>query len=435
MKKTLLLLALMMMLFGSGCATRPTAGQNAEFKIFSLKVNSTPPGARLVTPEGVEEWEGITTPGDLKFQFMKRAGDNFMGKMGLTSWQVELSADHPWIVTENDDAYTFRTPELILEKEGYAAQPFHYSWRIPKDFQNRDAEGKKMGEVSPFRSLNVVMQNPTQPESLRKIKITSASGPIDIYAMGPDGQPGVKIGTTPFMNTLGVGAVRAADGQILDWKIWDLNQSNVWSVTKGGVILFSGFLMCENYKPEKVMNFQVMTLEPEQAEDFGFGLQMTTPSVPQAEFTLHVDTLPSKSSIFIYNDDNTLGEQLGNAPVQLTIGLAQQLSRFPDGVYEHKDWILWDPSGLFRLRDNEAGNTEVLFRSAFYLDGFSPEQVTRSLIELIPGKAFPATRVLNIPLYKPEHAAIREAQKLGNQKAEPKAEVEPARPAFIWKAP
>ncbi len=424
-------------LIGSGCASHPSGGKaDEDSKIFTLDLTSDPPVAKLRTAPDAEVWDRIKTPGQLTFRLTRKTSGDFLGKLGLDSWQPETELFQPWAVTETKDSFIFDTQELLMVKEGYEAQPFSYQWEVPKDFQNRDAEGKKTGEISYHRKLTVVFQNPIRPHFTREIQLRSRSGPISLYAVNANGQPGEKIAVTPLSSTLSVAAVRSPDGEIKDWKVWDNEGLNLWTISKDGLVMLNAFLVCENYKPEKITNYVMFKLALEQKSSIQVTLQMTTPTVPETDFILELDTLPSGAGVYVLNDDNTLGQKLGDLPAQLKVGLAQQVERLPGGVYQHKDWMLWDPTGLFKIWSDAQGNAQIVLSCTLFLEGFSPENIIKPVLDLIPGKPFVQKRVLNVPLLKPEQAAVRDKNRLQGLGVNRKMDAQPTpRPTFIWKAP
>lgn len=408
-----------------------------ETKTFYLKLTSDPEGVTVVSEQrGRREALG-KTPLRIPFVFVKKPSDSFIGQMGWLKWQHKTPTDSPWRLLEVPEGFQLRLSKLSLEKSGYEHEEFSTIWKLNKDFQARNLSGEVTGAEALQTEGHVIMQNPTKPEFIRKITIESVPLSSKIYALNEDGSQGKMIGEAPIQFNFGFARKRNKMGEILKWTFWhEKERTGLFSFDKMGVLQISALLEAENFEPEVIHLKPVLTVSPDQQNEYTEILRSTTPAVAQTTFALSVDSLPSEAEVFELMDDGTLGKKIGVTPFQINIGLGQQLELAKTGTYLHKDWLLWVQNKLVKWDTDDQGVTTVYLACGIYRDGFATEKVFQEVFKLVPGRQLPTERTLTIPLLHPEQAAVRDAKRLTPSPV-PATGVQaaPARQPFVWKEP
>ena len=431
--------ALLALLGLAGCQTRhqdfgalPHPPQLASQKggtIFTFVIHSDPSGAGIFLPQqtGADMRLG-TTPLTLTARLERVPKSDAGGRSGMGDWRCYVNKGAPLMFGHNRDLISFRTPALILRKEGYEQERFSGSWVLPASLGKRPFP-RKSAPPARRHQKTVVFKRPTSAQAGTTITIDCATGPARIHALDAQGKAGPPISTTPLVCRIGFAPERDAEGKIVNWRLWADKHPNLWKIAPNGDLFFNAILERAGYAPEKVRRHICNCGDAPPAQQTAL-FQMIRPTRPEAQFILSLDSLPSEASIYTLNADGSVGGEFGKTPLTLTIGMAQESMEDAPGTYLHKDWRLWAPVGLVWWSLLENGGLVVNLTCAIYKDGFAVEKIIRPIFELIPGQTFPEGLTLTVPLLSAEQAAIREARRL--QQAE---DHQPRPPVRVWQEP
>lgn len=438
MRSLLKLFFLLSLTFAIGCNTfRIPIDQNRvmDRRTFRLRIDSDPSGAEIFWPSKNGLRSIGVTPKVIEFQFEKKPDDNVLGYLGLSVWQAAQNSKTSQLIRRQGDSFILEIPEITLQKKGYEPEQFSCNWDVPANFKKRTVRGDQV-PVATERNETVVMRSPSSPQLIHKINIESASGPGEIHRIDDSGQLGSRVGTTPMSSKLGFAPIRSKSGEIVNWKHWDLDEHGIWSHTKDGKLFFNGYLVKEGYKNEKFVKYPVLPTVDSEEIEHNLVLRMTRPTEPESKFELNVDSLPTNSVVYHLRQDGSLGSKIEETPFAVEIGLAQQLKR--DGnQYRHSDWLIWASKEFVDWVTDPNGTTTLYLKCAIYKEGYATENVVQAIMQLTPGKPFPVSKTLTIPLLRPEEAAARReasrsrpSQSIETNKSEKQ---ESKRRTFIWK--
>lgn len=413
-------------------------------KVFQLNLSSDPAGAEISFIKKGKEVSLGETPATIGFRFEKMRRSGTLGQLGIRTWQPVISSGDPGSVVELPTEWVFSTGPIILKYDGYESETVHYTWSVPKDFSKRDEDGLRTGYTKVQRSEEVIMRNPTKPSFFRTVTLFASPSPAKFYVLNRNGTKGPLIGTSEITSKVGFAVRRTEDGEEVKWLRWSSEKPKYWSHTGEGELRVNMIMERESFRPEVLKRHLILNANKSKAMKQRVELQFTTPSVPEAIFTLEVDSLPTKTAIYQLNDDDSLGKKVGETPVTLDIGMGQQSAyNTASKQYVHHDWVIWDEAGVLKKKTYADGSADFFLRCTLYREGFAPEYVNQKLFTLKPGADWPKARVLNIPLLTPEHAAARERAKLAQEQIkipppalpEKKPSIRDTRKSFIWKAP
>jgi len=404
MQRLSILFVFLLWLSFTGCQTMNprTTGSPASTQDnvveFRLRLNSDPPGAHAVISHGGLKRQGRQTPGVLSIRFERVEERTQMG-WPRRVWRPVLPETSPWTVEEYPDAFVLRLDRLELQKDGYLNEPVSFTWRIPRNMRESDGLGLARIPVETERNLTVVMRNPSKPHFERVITLHSAQNEGRILAGGVGGATEKLLGETPLRLQIGVAPVRDEYGNILDWRLWD--RDGIWALDSLGVLSLNATLETPGFDKEIFVQKPVLRIEGSRLAEHEVTLIPLRPSAPQFQFRLVLDSLPTGAGLFLLRPNGTLGQQLGVTPVEILIGIAQELQQTPSGGVAHKRWVLWAPDSVIDVEEREIGVANVFIRGVLYRDGLSPEFVQKQLIELVAGLPMPEEMTLTIPIYSP----------------------------------
>ena len=406
-------------------------------EVFTFVIHSDPAGAEVFARQvaGGERRLG-TTPLNLTVRMARGRKRNFGALFGKGDWQFYLPKDSPFVFSSNNDFISLRIPELRLRKNGYEQETFTGYWVFPESLKHSVSAWKSVPVARRYQKT-IVFKNPTAERAATTVTIDCATGAAKIQALDAQGGAGATAGTTPLACRIGFAPERTDAGAIVSWRIWAGKQQDLWEVAPNGDLFLNAILEREGYAPEKVRrricNFRDPPPEQQTAQ-----FQMVRPTKPEAQFTLHLNSLPSEASVYVLNADGSLGREFGKTPLEFTVGVAQESAEDTPGMYVHKDWRLWAPVGLVRWDVLENGALAVKLTCAVYKDGFAVENVIHPIFELKPGRPYPQGLTLTVPLPSAEQAAVRESHRL--QQARILSTVDddreqPRRPTRVWQEP
>lgn len=400
---------------------------------FSFVVKSDPSDAEVYqsTPKG-ERLVG-RTPLILTLKLVREKGPGPFGLFGKGRWKAIIPAGMPLVVRDSQSYVTVQIPKLQLCKKGYSPETFTYQRLFPSDLKQHISAWKSVPIPRRYEET-VMFRTPTQAQYSATVEIDSASGSADIHAVDAKGGMGARIGTTPMVCRVGYGRVRTALGEVADWVRWHDQGRDLFSHNREGDLLLNAYLVRDGYEPQRIQNRKLFSLKSDKVPEVKALLQLVRPNKPEAAFTLKVDSLPSDAAVYAVAEDGSLGRQISKTPFELLIGMAQESTEESPGRYVHKDWRIWDSSGLVSWQVGQDGITVFQLNCAIYKEGFAVENVLQTIFELRPGRPYPKGRTVTIPLPRPEQAAVREAHRL-SQAATSAAKQEEQQSTVIWQAP
>lgn len=421
-----------------GCATMDGSRGNQNTREFRLHFDTDPQGATLLfeSPDGRVRRAG-ETPRDLTFRFIRVQDPTVMGYLGKSVWKPVNDPATPWVVSQEGEVFVARIHNLRVEKNGFEPETFSTKWEIPITLRERNEQELRSFPVPDRREETFVIRRPMRPQQRKTITFESLSGPAELYILNQNGTLGERLGALPYAAQIGFAPLRDEEGKTVDWRLWTSGPRNKWTLAQNGNLSFRGVLVAEGYEPMVFEDFLVMNLHEAANDARTVPLAATRPANPEAAFTLLLDSLPGNADIFVLRQDRTLGEKLGQTPVEIVIGLAQQRKQDKDNNLLHEDWIIWAPENLVLWETMEDGTTNFYIQCALYREGYSPEFVSQKIFSLTPGRPYPEQKTLTVPLFRPEHAAAREAQarRVAPQPTPvPEPRVPPS-PGFIWREP
>lgn len=407
-----------------------------ESKEFRWNIDSLPSEAQLFFTNAETNQSLGATPGQVTFLFEKKPVQNWTRLFGIKEWTVSKSRKKSSFIRRNGEFFEIHIPELILKKEGYEPETFSGTWRIPSLMELR----KNMWvtkELPKERNSLVVFRKPTKPQIYRKIVIELNSGTAQIFPLESRGsETSQSHGETPREFVIGAAPVRNKSGDIVNWRLWNKNKTEgaLFSCNREGTIFFNGSLMRKDYAPEPVRQYPVLSLTEDSSEVVTVRFSLTQPQAPQVEFKLNVDSLPSGAEVYIQRNDGTLGQKMGQTPFEIQIGLAETLQK-KGNEYQHKDWLIWAPPGLFQSEMLPNEITELYLTCALYKENYAVEAIHQSVFKLRPGQPLPKRKVLTFPLLSPELAAARESRSSQSSARSGRMDEHQPRQKFIWQAP
>lgn len=394
-----------LMLF-SGCQTLDPGGstrspQAEETIEFRLVLESDPPGARAVIRNGDRRIEGQQTPGLLRIRFDK-VRERSQAGWPRTVWQPRLPEISPWRLRETPDAFVLSLDNLELHKKGYEPQAIDFTWRIPRGMREPDSWGIPRIPVETEQELSVVLRNPSEPHLVREITLQSPAEGARIYTLDKGKGPGRFLGETPLNLRVGAAPIRDEAGTILNWRLW--GGGGIWTVDQRGVLRLSAILQAGGYEMESFVQLPVLTFEGPRQARHDMSLIPLRPSAPQSTFRLFLDSLPSGAGLYLWRPNGTLGELLGTTPVEISIGIAQELQLTPSGQFAHKQWLIWGPESVIDVEETNEGIADLFIRGVLYREGLPPEFVHKQISQLRAGAPIPETKTLTIPIISPSHS-------------------------------
>ena len=254
--------ALLALLGLAGCQTRhqdfgalPHPPQLASQKggtIFTFVIHSDPSGAGIFLPQqtGADMRLG-TTPLTLTARLERVPKSDAGGRSGMGDWRCYVNKGAPLMFGHNRDLISFRTPALILRKEGYEQERFSGSWVLPASLGKRPFP-RKSAPPARRHQKTVVFKRPTSAQAGTTITIDCATGPARIHALDAQGKAGPPISTTPLVCRIGFAPERDAEGKIVNWRLWADKHPNLWKIAPNGDLFFNAILERAGYAPEKV---------------------------------------------------------------------------------------------------------------------------------------------------------------------------------------
>lgn len=431
----------------SGCMTRPiwplkrsekprpalVAPEKPGEPTFSFVVQSDPVGAEVYQATAKGERLLGKTPLNLSLKLKRQKDDGPMGFFRKGRWQALIPAGVPLAFQEGEFYLTVQIPKLQLRKSGYNAETFTHQWLFPTDLKQNVSKWKSAPIPRKYEET-VVFRTPTQPQYNATVEIDSATGKANVHAIDAKGGVGLLIGTTPLECKIGYGQVRSAAGEVTDWIRWHDDNKEIFSHSREGDLLLNCFLVRDGYEPEKIQNRQLLSLRTEKAQEVKAVFQLVRPNKPEANFKLIVDSLPSEAAVYAVDATGALGRQISKTPFELVVGMAQESIEESPGQYVHKDWRIWDPSGIVSWQSSRDGTSVFHLTCAIYKDGFAVENVVQPIFELKPGSPYPKGKTVTIPLPRSEMAAVREAHRLEKARSLA-AEQDDRRKSILWQAP
>lgn len=431
----------------AGCASlrsRIPLPEPVENPSFSFVVESDPPGAEVFRiVDGKEVLLG-QAPLTFPLTLTRKEGGRLLQRLGPTAWSPRVLPNLPLGFLQTRTNITVTIPEVQLRKAGYEPQKFSCQWRFPADLQQRDVKGRKI-PLSAKQVAVAVLQQPAAPQYTLSLTLDCANGSANVHAVDEQGRVGRLIGATPLKRELGFAQVRSAKGELVNWLRWfDNSEADVWTHAQDGTLYFTGYLVRDGYEPERVLNRPVARIRDEPQQTATAFFQVTRPNKPEAAFKLQLDSLPTGATVYAVRPDGSLGQKVGQTPLELSVGLAQESFEDPPGRYLHKGWRIWSPMDILRWDNAPNGVTTIRLACALYREGFAVEPLGQAVCRLEPGRPFPEGATITVPLLSPEQAAAREARR-------PAPDLEPRRPdeewirrnapaaqrppSFVWQAP
>jgi hypothetical protein len=428
-------------LFWAGCASMQTGSSRYDIqKSFYLTLVSDPPGANVVQERNGRNVVLGKTPLNLPFHFVKARGSDFLGQIGIKTWQHKDADISPWRLIElpGDPKYRLRLQGLTLKHDGYKEETFKYEWVLGKDFQIRNALGEVTGPEPSKAEARVVLRSPVKPEFYRTLELQSGTPGMVLSLLEEDAQKGNLIAELPMRFRFGFGRERDENGAVQKWLWWSRkSEQRIFSFASDGTHRLTAWATAPDYDSMVLKTTPVMNVsKPLEGSAFTKVLRMTTPQSPQEEFHLKVDSLPSNAEVFVVSEDGTLGGKFGMTPFEMKIGIGQKLKVDAEGNFLHDDWLVWMPNDLVRWKKNDTGATIFYLSCGLFREGFAMERVLQEVFRLVPGQTLPQSRTLTVPLLHPEQAAVRDASRLAPKPVPtPTPLPGPDRRPFIWKEP
>jgi len=415
-------------------SSQPARPQEPRERMFKLVIESDPSGAEVLWPVRDGSQSIGHTPLHFRMRFIEDETPLRDRLRGQRVWVPDPDDPFTRYITKVDNGFRFQTPTLTFQHDNYHPETRAFSFRLGQHlFQDSDAYRRAAS-----RTETIVMRVPTQPQIQKRIIIDTVPSGAMLHSITEEGDLGPKIGTTPFLSVLQFAAIRDRQGNIVRWRRWAKEDRVLWNRVQHD-LLFSGVFLHANYQPEVIQSHPVATLTSQTNTDTTARFVLSRPAQPRNRFTLQVDSLPTGADVYQLQADNTLGDHIGHTPFEIEIGFAQQV-RLENDQLVHDDWLVWGPTDLLDWESQEDGTTEVYLACALYKEGYALEQPTAPVVVLQPGSRVPRSRVLNIPLLRPEQAAVREARQTMPQQApvtqsSAPAPTEEERRMFIWQAP
>lgn len=243
-------------------------------------------------------------------------------------------------------------------------------------------------------------RQPSSPTVLQKVTITSQPPGARLFTRGPQGNPTQLMGTTPLTINLGFAPLRAWTGSITNWIRWHGDTELLWEHSAHGEVFLNAVLLRDGYEPQLITNRALFVIDPETSQDHYIEIPLLRPTHPSTELELVIESEPAGAMLYTLKPDGTPNQQLGDTPLKITIGLAQQLTETTSGQVAHADWLIWDQVQILRWQVAADGAAAFILAGALLKEGYAPTPVWHPVFDLVPGQPIPDRRTVTIPLQK-----------------------------------
>lgn len=377
---------------------------------FSFLLESDPPDVIVAIRQDGKVRNLGKTPFNISIQFEKKPRDNLLGRIGFTEWKPSSFHNQPYEVIRDGHNFIIRIKNLILQKEGYQDESFSDEWVISRSLSIPIGVFRK-DTTSLLKEARVVMREPTQPQFEREVILQNISGYGTIHFLTPDKAAGHVVGEFPLSMKIGLAPRRNKAGEIIGWQLWtSKSNQSLWTITAKGEMFLSFVFLQEGYEPEIVDRFFVANADRNMPDPIIVRVRPCSPTAPQVDIDVTIDSLPTGADIYSLRDDGLLGQKLGQTPLNFKIGVAQKL-KYDKSGYRHEEWLGWGPAELVEMKTNVDGSANLFLGFALFKEGFAVEKVKQTAVILQPGHRIPPSTTLTIPLLQPEIAAERERRK------------------------
>ncbi len=381
-------------------------------ELYTFTLHSVPSGAEVyrLSPSTGEAVLIGQTPLVFPLEIQRVEADGLRGAFGRRVLEPVVSDELPLSFRETDEHAIVALPQLELRHPAYQPEAVEYEWTFPPRMRVR-GQGLRVEPVPSAHEVTVYFRDPTAPQHSLSVTIESSSSKARVYTVLADESIGQLIGTTPLTSVVHFAEVRSSEGEVVNWKRWNPDHAGLWTHNPAGELYLNAYLVVDGYEPERFHNRWVahMTAEPEQTARVV--LQPLRRDQPEADFLLQVDSLPAGAALYAVRADGSWGRNIGNTPLQIKVGFAEDLEELSPGHVVHGGWSIWAPEEIIRWRTDQSDVTSFYLIAAVYKEGFATEQIVQPLFQLHPELPYPEEMVLTIPLLRPEQAAARDAQR------------------------
>lgn len=426
----------------SGCAgIRPAVSSENLIRVetpapgetYVFTLHSDPPGASVYLPadEGDEPVLLGTTPLDFPIVLSRGRAPGLASRLERRPWQAHVSKDRPLIFEEVErQLVRIQFPVLELRLPGYQPETFTQAWEFPYEMRTRDAR-RRTEPVARSHDATAVFSTPVAPHYGVTINVRGPEHAA-LHAVDAEGGVGARAGDLPLTVLLGFAEVRSETGAVLDWIRWTSHETNLWSHNKQGDLFLDGFVVLEGYEPERLRDRWVTRVEPQPEQTASVLVRPTRPTQPEAEFTLEINSLPTGADLYAVRADGSWGRKVGQTPLTMTIGMAQEMTEEAPGVYVHRDWRIWAPEDTVIAHGGPDGITAFEVSVALYKEGFGIASIRQPVFTLRPGQPYPDEMVLTIPLTAADPNARSPRSDTTAEPGRTPAPPAPARVDYIW---